>query len=421
MIKKIISHPLFSGSFVMFVGGMATNVLSFTYHFVMGRLLSVGEYGILASIFSILYLIAIVPISSSFAIVKFISEAKDNKERANIYVTIRQFVWKLAISSSLLTVFISPLIAWFLHVKDIVNIIFVGPMLFFSLIILVEQASMQGILRFRGVVIPNFVSAFLKLAFGVIFVLLGFSVSGAMGGMLLGLLITYIVTVKLKGNTFSSKKIKANFEIVRFLKYALPVLIQALAFTAIFSVDIMLARHFLPEFEAGLFASLSMLGKIVYFAAQPITATMFPIVVGNRSRGEKYRLIFIVSFIATASISGIIVLFYKFFPEIAIGTLYGQKYLAASRELVWMGMFIGVYTTCYILVNFLLSVNRTKIVLLPLLAVIAQVVGIWFFHGSILQIIQISLTSVSVLLVFLILYLIFSQMQKRRVKVYGGK
>ncbi len=405
----------------MFVGGMATNVLSFTYHFVMGRLLSVGEYGILASIFSILYLIAIVPISSSFAIVKFISEAKDNKERANIYVTIRQFVWKLAISSSLLTVFISPLIAWFLHVKDIVNIIFVGPMLFFSLIILVEQASMQGILRFRGVVIPNFVSAFLKLAFGVIFVLLGFSVSGAMGGMLLGLLITYIVTVKLKGNTFSSKKIKANFEIVRFLKYALPVLIQALAFTAIFSVDIMLARHFLPEFEAGLFASLSMLGKIVYFAAQPITATMFPIVVGNRSRGEKYRLIFIVSFIATASISGIIVLFYKFFPEIAIGTLYGQKYLAASRELVWMGMFIGVYTTCYILVNFLLSVNRTKIVLLPLLAVIAQVVGIWFFHGSILQIIQISLTSVSVLLVFLILYLIFSQMQKRRVKVYGGK
>ena len=39
--------------------------------------------------------------------------------------------------------------------------------------------------------------------------------------------------------------------------------IQALAFTSFFTTDLILVKHFFPPFEAGIYAALSTLGKII--------------------------------------------------------------------------------------------------------------------------------------------------------------
>lgn len=411
LTKALITHPLFSGSALMIGGSLGINAINYVYHLLMGRLLGPEGYGVLASLFSILYIISIVPMSSSFAIVKFISSAKDAKERTAIYLAIKKLLWKIGGAGFIVTILLSPAIADFLHIPEKLSVFLIGPIIFFSLITLVNQASMQGILRFIGLVGPNLASAVAKLVLGVSFVLLGLSVTGAVGGILLAAALAYLLSVRLKGDLFSQKTSR-KFEITPFLKYALPVLLQALAFTSFITIDVVLVKHFLPPFEAGLYAAISTLGKIVYFAAQPITATMFPIVAGKRAKGERYKNIFYAAFFLTVFMSVGIVLFYYFFPKIAIGLLYGEKYLSASAELVWIGAFMAVYTASYILVNFLLSINRTKIVVLPLLAAIAQAVGIIFWHGSILQVIQVSLVATLALFAGLSLYLGHYQFRK---------
>lgn len=390
-IKAIIANPLFSGSAIMIGGSMVGNVINYIYHLIMGRMLGPVDYGVLASLFSILYVVGIVPTSTSVAIVKFISSSKKPSEVASIYRSIDKLVLRLSVILSFLTLLFSPFIANFLNIKNVFLVVLISPILFFSLIALVNQATSQGILKFMGFVYPNFVASGVKLILGVLLVVLGFSVFGAMVGVVLSGILAYLVSVPYVKKIKEIKNFDTEYNLKPFLKYSMPVFFQALAFTSIFTTDVILVKHFLSPFEAGIYASLSTLGKIVFFASSPIASVMFPVVAGKNARGEKYMKVFWGAFALTFAVSALVVAVYYFFSGFAINILYGNAYLSAAPDLVWMGLFILVYTLATLLVNFALSLGKTKIIWFPLVAAIGQGILIWIFHSDVKEIIQASL------------------------------
>lgn len=384
-----MSHPLFSGSAIVFVGNMSANAINYVYHLVMGRLLGPVEYGILASLYSILYLISIIPSSASVSIVKFISSAKDN-EVYSVYETIRKLIFKIAVVMSVLVVAVAPFASKFLHIENMWSVILVAPILFLSLVTLVNMSVSQGLLKFTGYIIPTLISSLLKFLLGVTFVVIGWSVFGAMFAIVIGAAISYLYSYKyIKKYIKITKTVKVNLK--PFFKYSGPVLLQALAFTSIFTTDVILAKHFLDPFSAGIYAALSTLGKIIFFATSPVAVTMFPVISRRKSLNQGYMKVFLASLAITAAIASTITIFFWLFPNIAIGVLYGKDYLSAKTDLVWMGVFILFYTLSNLLVNFFLSIGNVRIVLIPLLASVVQAVVIWFYHGSITEIIHSSL------------------------------
>lgn len=392
---------------------MVINVVNYFYHLLMGRVLGPVDYGILASVYSILYIVSIVPSSASISIVKFISSAKDNKERSEIYIAINRFVIRLALVLSVVTTFLSPFISRFLNISNNSIVLLIAPVLFFSLITLVNVSTSQGVLKFMGVVVPSFVSAVVKLVLGLVLIWVGFSVLGAMWAVVIAALVSYLVSRKMIVAHIDIKANSNNYHLKSFYKYSIPVLIQAFAFTSFFTVDVILVKHFFSPFDAGIYAALSTLGKIVFFASSPITSVMFPIVSGRYTKGEKYKKILLVSIGATVLISFGVVFIYFLFPNIAIGALYGKSYLSASSNLVWMGLFIAFYTVSYLLTNFFLSIGKTNIVYIPLIAVILQVAGIWIWHNSLLGVIQISLFIMVVVCLALLGYLRYNSYSQR--------
>ena len=410
--RQIIAHPLFSGSAIMIGGSMTVNVVNYVYHLIVGRMLGPVNYGVLASLFSIMYIVGIVPTSTSVAIVKFISSGKDAREVATIYKSINRLVFTIAASLSILTVIISPFIANFLHIDNIFLIVLIAPVLFFSLVTLVNQATSQGLLKFMGFVLPNLVYSLVKISLGILFIVLGFSVFGAMGALVIGIIAAYLVSIPYVRNIVNIKIKDGGYNLKPFLKYSFPVLLQALAFTSLFTTDIILVKHFLSPFDAGIYAALSTLGKIIFFASSPISSVMFPVISGRNAKGEKYQKVFWASFFATLIISVVIVSFYYFFPNLAIGILYGSAYLSAKAGLIWMGMFVLIYTVSILLVNFSLSLGKTKVIIFPLTASILQVVFIWLFHNNIIQVIQISFLDSTLMFLGLVLYLGYNRLLK---------
>lgn len=408
-MKKILTHPLISGSLLLVMGSMFVNAINLFYQVTMGNLLGPVGYGVLLSLYSILYILSIVPISTSVSIVKFISSSKDKRERSQVYEGIKHFVFKIAIVTSLGVFLFSPLIAKFLNIDDVVSVSLTAGVLFFSLVGLVNQASLQGILDFFGVVGPNLVSSVVKLVLGILLIALGFSVRGAMFAVVLGVALAYLFSIFLIGDKFTHTS-KEKFKLKPFIKYSGPVLLQALAFSSFFTTDVILVKHFFPAYEAGLYAALSTLGKIVFFGASPVAQVMFPHVSKKHTKGEKYMPILIGSLGLTFAMSLLIVVIYFLFPNIIIGTLY-KRYLAASGNLGWMGLFIAFYTIANLLINFLLSINKTKIVIVPIMFAVLQIVLIWVFHSSLLQIIQISLTTMVFLCLVLFAYLGYDRLK----------
>lgn len=410
-MRKILNNPLFSGSAVMIGGSLMANAVNYVYHLLMGRLLGPADYGVLASVFALLYIISIVPQSAGFAIVKFVSAAKTKKEVTDVYMSLRKFVFCLAWIMMLVVFLASPFMAKYLHIDNVFIVALVGLVLFASLITLVLQTTLQGLLVFWGQVGPTLVSSVGKLVIGLALILIGWGVFGAVLGIFLSVMLAFVYgSYLIRKQSFSKKYDQIKMR--PFFVYALPVLIQALAFTSIFTVDLILVKHYLPEFDAGLYAALSTLGKIIYFAVQPISNVMFPIVSKRRAKGEAYRQVFYLSFLMAALGAGVIVGMFYLYPNLAIGILYGKDYLGATKELSWMGLFIAVYTLSYIVVSFLLSIGKTKIVLLPLVLAIAQIFLINRFHESILQVIQVSLMCVTLLFVGLGGYLGYYQISR---------
>lgn len=414
MIKKILNHPLFSGSVIMVGGNLAANGVNYLYHILMGRTLGPVNYGVLASIFSILYLISVIPTSASIAIVKFISSAKSSEEVSLIYFSVRKITQKLSWILALSFLAVSPLISKFLNINSFWDVSLVAPVIFLSLMTVVNQATAQGLLHFFGNAGPNIVSAVVKLGLGLPLVLLGWSVFGAMVGVVTGGLLAFFYSIYFLKKYITSYK-DGKYNLVKMGKYSLPVVIQAFAFTSLFSTDVILVKHFLSPLDAGLYGALSTLGKIIFFATSPIAATMFPIVSGRKSRGESFTKVLFVSFGLTFLISILIVAFYLIFPNIAIGVLYGASYLVATKWLPWMGFFILFYSLSYFLVNYLLSIGDTKSVAFAIAAAILQVPAIWIFHVNILQVIQICLGLSVVLFLGLLGYLGYTSV------IYGDK
>jgi len=383
----------------MIGGTFAINMINYLYHLVMGRLLGPSEYGVLASLFSILYIISVVPASASISIVKFISEANNLNEAAKIYKTIKRFVIKFALSSSILFLLASPFIARFLHIDNMVSVFIIAPIVFLSLISLLFQSTLQGRLIFWGVIGPNLTSSLFKFLLGISFVVLGFGVFGAMIGILFASTLAALYGYFLIRNLEVIEVKQLNFNLKPFFLYSLPVLLHSLAFTFIFTFDVILAKHYLSAQDAGIYAALSTLGRIIYFASGPVASVMFPIISGKKARQEEYRKIFYISLLVTSFISTTALVFYYLLPELSITLLYGKSYLPASDYLLKMGLYMSLYSYAYFFVNFMLSINKTKTVIFPVLGVLLQVLYIYINHNSISDIINASLLASAFILI----------------------
>ena len=214
----------------------------------MGRLLGPSEYGVLASVYTILYIVSIVPQSASVTIVKFISSAPDQKSRNHIYHRINILVRKVSVVGSVILLLLLPFLQRFLNIQSIWPVVWIIPVYYFSIVTIANQATLQGVLSFLGVVTTNFLSSFVKLALGVILVLIGWAAGGAVFAVGAGVAFSFFLSKQfIKGYIQEPGSDENEFEIAKFIKYSGPVIVQALAFTSLFTVDLILVKHFFPD------------------------------------------------------------------------------------------------------------------------------------------------------------------------------
>ena len=407
-LKEVITHPLFSGSAIMVLGSNSVNALNYLYHLLIGRLLGPANYGELASLISLIGLLGMIPGSINLVIIKYISAAKTKDKLINLISWLRTRLLKVAIIFAVLIVLISPAISSFLHMNEPSYMVLIAVSFLFSIPTLLNRAVLQGLLKFKEMILSLIVEGVAKLAITVLLIFLGFRVGGAM----LALIIAVAVGWYLSSRYISfpvRKKLNILPEIKSMAVYTFPVFIYTIATTSLYSSDLILVKHFFSSHDAGLYASLSTLGKIIFFGTGPIGSVMFPIVSQRHAKGLTIKRIFLYSFFATAAISLSILIVYLLFPRFAVNLLYGSAYLESANLLVWFGIFITLFTLSSLLINFNLSLGRTKIVVLPFLAALAQIIAIWFNHPSLFIVIFISILITALLLVSLLIYSIYTK------------
>ena len=409
LIKRGLSNKLLSGSLVMFAGTMVTNVGNYIYHLLMGRMLAPIDYGILASLISLTYLFGIPVGALSLVVVKYVSTLRGKREFGVIsyfYSWLNKKLVIFGLAGFLLLIIISPWLISFLHLKSSLPILLIITFSLVGIYLTINIATLQGFLRFGLMSILGAIQVALKLGVAVLLVYWGWRVLGAVSAILVSALVGYLLTTLFVARLLvkkptAKKKVIDSQEIIR---YAIPVFFSTLAFTSLYTTDVVLARHFLSAQDAGYYASLATLGKIIFFASGPIIMVMFPMVSERHANGRKYINLLNLSFGLVLLVCLGVSVIYFLFPKLMINILYGKQYLSAAPYLWLFAIFLSLYSLSSLLVNFYLSVKKVKVVILPITAAIVQIILISLFHRNLRQTVVMSVFTTTLLLFSLLLY-----------------
>lgn len=406
VIRRLSQEKLLSGSVILFSGSIIASLGGYLYHLLMGRMLGPSDYGILSSLVSWTYLLGIPVGVLSAVVIKYVSALKEGSNPTTAVVFYHWVEKKLIII--ILFVFfilliISPVFAKFLHLNSVIGIILINFSSLIGVLSTLCSSTLQGFLRFGTNSILSICQSILKLILSVFLVLLGFKVMGAVSAIVFSTLIIYIISVIITRKVLREEKKEQEQKSFKLggeiFKFAIPVFISSIAFTSIYTVDVLFARHFLSSQDAGLYSSLTVLGKIVYFASSSVGFVMFPIVSGKTAKGESNSKILFISFVVVLLICLGISSLYFIFPSLMVNLLFGKNYLLISSELGLFSIFMTFYSLSSLLNNYYLASSRTKMINLALITAVMQIVLIYFFHQNIRQIVEINIFSSGILLV----------------------
>jgi O-antigen/teichoic acid export membrane protein len=132
---EVHDTSLIKAGIIFFVFSIIISVFNYLYHLVMGRMLGLEEYGVLGSLFAIIYIVTFSTSTFNLVISKNVAEFNLKDKRKIKYLFYKSFNLIAIIGLVLLSVFIAltPFIADFMNLSGITSLIIVGVIAYFSL------------------------------------------------------------------------------------------------------------------------------------------------------------------------------------------------------------------------------------------------------------------------------------------------
>ncbi len=176
--------------------------------------------------------------------------------------------------------------------------------------------------------------------------------------------------------------------------------------------DILLVKHYFDQYEAGLYASLALIGRVVYFVAWMFVMLLLPKVVQKQKDGEAHTPILFkyVSYIALLSIA--IIAGCYVFPEFVIRIMFGSDYISMAPLLWKYAVATSMFAISNIFAYYFLSLDRYVPVIISGLLGISQVVLIIFYHDSLIQVVLMQIMAMAILLIVQLAYFILQNKTK---------
>ena len=235
----------------------------------------------------------------------------------------------------------------------------------------------------------------IKLISGIILILVGFKLNGAIGAIVFALISAFLISFYQLKNIIKYKIKKFDSNII--YKYTIPVLIALTMLTAFYSLDLLLVKHFFIDKRAGYYAAVSLLGKVVFFGSMPITQVMFPKVNELYYKKKKSKNMLYKSALMILAFSLPVILIYFLFSKFIIKTLYGELYLEASNLLGWFAVMMTLFSLIYLISFYNLAINRKNFLYILGLFNILEIVLIYIFHDTLMQVVSILTVLMSIL------------------------
>lgn len=171
--------------------------------------------------------------------------------------------------------------------------------------------------------------------------------------------------------------------------------------------DIILVKHFFDSKDAGLYASLALIGRVVYFVAWMFVMLLLPKVIQMKKDNQDTLPILLKYVGYIVLLSTLIVAFTALFPEFVVGIMFGQEYLSISFLLWKYALATSLFAVANIFAYYYLSLDQYVPVIVSAVLGSTQIALIIAYHNSLEQVVHMQIIAMVVLLFFQLCYFFY--------------
>lgn len=365
---------------------LAASALNYGSNVLFSRVLDPAGYGELTSLFALVVVLA-VPTGAAQTVIAervaiYQSEGRSDRVRYLARYALAH-IGVVACVAGLVYLALTPLITQALGLRNLGTAIALTPVLMLAIIQPVGLGVLQGLERFVTYGLMSFAIALSRIAFGLPWAAIEHGPGGALGGQAIGMLIVLLVTLYLlrhlvnhRGSGAASTGVRRRPDVGSLSASA-----AFIGFAIMSNLDIILAKAFMSPHNAGVYAALSTVGKVITFLPATIAVVMVPMAARAQNRGSSVRVLrlsalLVLALALCAAIPAAIV------PRLIVQLMFGSQYLAAIQGVLPIVIAGACLAMTYHLVVYSVAIRNRRWMFLLVGAVILQIVGIACFHRS---------------------------------------
>ena len=377
------------GSAILLFSTGLVAITNLLYNILIARMLGAAGFGDASALYTLLMLLSAVTLSFQIVTSKFIARNSEILVRAQIYASMLRRAWQVGLGIALL------LAAGGTYLKSYFNLPAQHDLMLLAIATGVyiplgaRRGRMQGCYDFRGLAINVVVEVAVKL-----------------GAALL-------VAAYLAGRPGSEYRARSGRIKVAGFGEGLQAVLYFVGQVILSNLDILLVKHFFPLSEAGIYAAVALVGRVVFMLCWSVVSSMFPVSASHTQR-QVGRSVLYTGLLLVGTVTSIFIAAVALVPEAVWIMLLGKAFLlgtpgAFSALLTQYALMTGIYSIAVVIMMYEIS-RRTGIAAwVQLGASVMLAAAIWRYHDSLYQVILVQVFVMGGLLVVVTIPLLHDQ------------
>lgn len=396
---KTLQTRILTGSAMLLSGSGFTALLSFAYNIAVARLLGPADFGHAAAIYTILFLFSSVMLSFQIVGAKVAAQQDVAETRDAAYRDYHRSAWIFGIAVAAFLLILRKGITEFLNVPSPTLVVLIAIGIAFYIPLGSRRGYVQGVCSFGKLAWNMVLENAIRLVGAVLLILLGAGVTGVIAANSVAVIVAYFAL---------APKLSRTGQNPLGLSLAMRELLTALIFFSgvaiINNSGIVLVKHYFSDIEAGLYAAVAMVGRVIFALASAVVNSTFPIIAGAQKEDRKNPRLVLTSLLLVLGIGLIATICLRLAPVSVWNIFLGSGFeIGGANRLSYLMPLYAIMTTIYslsaVIITYEMSYKVAGASWIQLGFSGLVVASICLFHHSLQQVIYIQTGLMIVLLV----------------------
>jgi O-antigen/teichoic acid export membrane protein len=410
---------ILGGSMIMLLASAGVSGVNFVYNMVMARLLGPTDFGHITVAVTLLMFSSAITLAFQLVCAKFVARNESMAGKKRVIRDLHQKSWLVSSIVAATLVLSSRGLTDFLNLPKPSLIVILALGMWFYIPLGVRRGAIQGVCAFPRLASNFMLEVSVKLVAAVALIELslhtgwGQAVTGAVAALTLSVIAAYFLprlTPRLRSREphgLAQVYTPASFQ------EGMQAIVFFVGQVLITNTDMVMVKHFFAPGEAGVYAAVALVGRVLYFVSWSLVSAMFPITAGTHEQDSGPSIVAIPLGLVLMISAGFVAIT-AIIPHFIMHLVFGAAFHMPSEGLLSLyAAATGFYALSVVLIAYEMSRRIANTAWLQLVFSGLIVAGIYFFHGDLEQVVMVQLVLMSVML--LVVSLPFLRVHLRQV------